>query len=73
MSYVTNLLSGYYGILRISGSQHCVAEMLENWKSYLDESESVCGLFMDLSKVLDSINHDLSLAKVMVFLKMHWL
>ena len=38
--------------------------MLENWKSYLDKSESVCGLFMDLSKVLDSINHDLLLAKL---------
>ena len=40
------------------GSQHCFVKMLENCKSALDKSESVCALFMDLSKAFDTINHD---------------
>ena len=38
--------------------------MLQNWKNALDKSESVCALFMDLSNALDTINHDLLLAKL---------
>ena len=41
--------------------------MLENWKSALDKSESVCALFMDLSTAFDTINHDLSLAKLKAY------
>ena len=65
MSYITNLLSDYItGFRKSHGSQHCLVKMLENWKSVLDKSESVCALFVDLSKAFDTINHDLLLAKL---------
>ena len=52
------------GFRKSRGSQHCLLKMLENWKSALDKSESVCALFMDLSKAFDTTNHDLLLAKL---------
>ena len=61
MSYVTNLLSDYItGFRKSHATQHCLVKMLENWKS-------VCALFMDLSKVFDTINHDLLLAKLKAY------
>ena len=67
MSYVTNLLSDYItGFRKSHGSQHCLVKMLEKWKSALD-NESVCALFMDLSKAFDTINQDLLLAKLKAY------
>ena len=68
MSYVTNLFSDYItGFQKSHGSQHCLIKMLENWKSALDKSKSVCALFMDLSKAFDTINQDLLLAKLKAY------
>ena len=68
MSYVTNLLSDYItGFRKPHGSQHYLVKMLENLKSALDKSESVCALSMDLSKALDTINHHLLLAKLRAY------
>ena len=67
MSYVTNLFSDYItGFRKSHGSQHCLVKMLENWKSALN-NESVCALFMDLSKTFDTINQDLLLAKLKAY------
>ena len=38
--------------------------MFEEWKNVLYKGEYVCVLFVDLSKVLDTINHDFLLAKL---------
>ena len=44
------------------GMQHLLLVMLEKWKKALDKGENVCTIFMDLSKVFGTINHDLLLA-----------
>ena len=41
--------------------------MLEKWKSALDKGENICNLCMDLSKVFDTKNHDLLLAKLKAY------
>ena len=38
--------------------------MLEKWKDALDKSNFVDAIFMGLSKDLDTLNHDLLIAKL---------
>ena len=38
--------------------------MLEKWKNTLDKGGFVCAIFMYLSKALDTMNHDLLIAKL---------
>ena len=40
---------------------------MEKWKKALDKGENVCTIFMDLSKVFVSINHDLLLVKLKAY------
>ena len=44
--------------------QHSLIIMLEKWKYVLDKGEYVCVLFIDLSKALNTTNHDLLLTKL---------
>ena len=39
--------------------------MLEKWRKTLDKGQNVCTVFIDLTKVFDTINHDLLLPKSM--------
>ena len=41
--------------------------MLENWKNALNEGDSACALFMDLSKTFGNINFNLLLAKIKAY------
>ena len=60
-----NKLSKYVtGFRKSHGTQHSLMIMLEKWKNVLDKGEYVCVLFMGLSKVFETINCDLLLAKL---------
>ena len=45
-------------------TQHSLLKMLESFKEALDKGNSVSAVFMDLSKALDTLNHDLFIAKL---------
>ena len=49
------------------GTQQSLLTMLEEWKRGSDNGSYVSALFMDLSKVFDTINHDLKLAKLKAY------
>ena len=52
------------GFRKSHGTQHLLVTMLEKWKKAVDNGEYVSALFLDLSKVFDTINHGLLLAKL---------
>ena len=43
--------------------------MIEKWKHALDKGKRFSTIFMDLSKALDTLNHNLLLTKLNVYLK----
>ena len=58
---LSKLLTGFR---KNHSTQHCLVNMLEKWKNTLDKGGFVCAIFMNLSKVFDTMNHDLLIAKL---------
>ena len=48
-------------------AQHSLLIMIEKWKRALDENMKVGAFFRDLSKVCDTLNHRLLLAKLKAY------
>ena len=46
------------------GTQHALFKMIENWKTKLNMGHKVDVIYMDLSKALDNLNHELLIAKL---------
>ena len=70
---IFNQISAYFeplfstlltGFRKNHNTQHLLLRMLELWKKALDQRKYVSAVFMDLSKVFDTLNHDLLLAKL---------
>ena len=55
------------GFKKSHGTQHSLIAMLEKWKKALDKEENLSAIFMDLSKVFDTINYDLLLTKLKAY------
>ena len=58
---LSNLLTGFR---KNHSTQHCLMNILENWKNKLDKGGYVCAMSMDLSKAFDAIHYDLIIAKL---------
>ena len=52
------------GSRKSHGKRNSLTDMLETWKKALDKEENMSGIFMDLSKAFDAINHGRLLAKL---------
>ena len=59
--FLSNILTGFR---KNHNTKHCVVKMLEKWKEDLVKGNFADVIFMDLSKVFDTLNHDLLIAKL---------
>ena len=55
------------GFRKSNDTQHSLIAMLEKWKKALGKEENMSAIFMDLSKVFDTINHGLLPAKLKAY------
>ena len=63
--FFENIFSKYQCVFRKGFStQQCLLEMLEKWKSSVDNSKMFGTLFTDLLKAFDCLNHELLIAKL---------
>ena len=44
--------------------EHALISLIETIKKYLDDGEIVCGVFIDLQKAFDTVNHEILLEKL---------
>ena len=59
--HISNLVSAYK---KNYSSQHVLIRLLEEWRKWLDNNYVVVGVFMDLTKAFDCVQHDLLIAKI---------
>ena len=52
------------GFRKNHSTQNALLNMIEKWKQALEKGKKVGAIFMDLSKVFDTLNHNLLLAKL---------
>ena len=66
--FVANLLSNFLcGYRKNCNSQYALLYMIEKWKKILDNSGFAGAVLMDLSKALDTINHELLITKLKAY------
>ena len=67
-NYVTNLLSPYLcGYRKGCNTQQALVFLIEKWNNVLDDKGFEGVVLMDLSKVFDTLNHELLIAKLRAY------
>ena len=66
--FIEKFLSKYLcGYRKKYNCQIAMVAMIERWKMARDKGEYVAGILLDLSKVFDTINHELLIAKMYAY------
>ena len=58
------LCAHQYGFQKKHSTNHALIDITENIRSALDQNIFTCGIFMNLEKVFDTVNHDILLSKL---------
>ena len=53
-----------FGFRSKHSTEHALISLIETIKKYLNDSEVVCGVFIDLQKAFDTVNHEILLEKL---------
>ena len=59
-----NLYKYQYGFRKSHSTNHALIEIMEKIRKALATGKLACGIFVDLQKALDTVNHDISLTKL---------
>ena len=64
-NYMQNKIPIYLtGFQKHHRTQHALLKMIETWKTKLSMGHKIGVIYMDLSKVFDSVNHELLVTKL---------
>ena len=53
-----------FGFRQGHSTEHALIEIVDKIKQAMDNNEITCGLFLDLSKAFDTVNHEILLYKL---------
>ena len=61
------LLNKQFGFRANYSTSHALTSLTESIKNYLDNKEIVCGVFIDLEKAFDTVNHEILCNKLIYY------